>query len=94
MLQTVFMLTMMSTKGQGLRTPLWVHENFAHIAVATLIVSFLVSIGVYIKSFYGGPKLLALGGNTGNPIYDVSPSFFSSSSLSDTRFAHTRPCSS
>lgn len=62
----------MSNKGQGFRAPLWVYDNYAHIAASTIIVAFLVSLAVYIGSFVGGPRLLALGGNTGNPIYDVN----------------------
>ena len=62
----------MGNKGLGYRTPLYVYDNFAHFAVASIIIAFAVSIGVYIKSFTGKPRLLALGGNTGNTIYDVS----------------------
>ncbi|KAI9021757.1 ergosterol biosynthesis ERG4/ERG24 [Phycomyces nitens] len=67
--QTMVTMTLMSVRGQGLRMPLWVYENFAHIAVASVIFSFIVSIAVYISSFYGN-RLLSLGGNTGNHIYD------------------------
>lgn len=70
--QTLFMVSMMANRGLGYRTPLYVHDNFAHLAVASIITAFVVSIGVYIKSFVGKPRLLALGGNTGNTIYDVS----------------------
>lgn len=70
--QTVLMITMMSNKGQGFRAPLWVYDNYAHIATSAVIVAFVVSLAVYIGSFIGGPRLLALGGNTGNPIYDAS----------------------
>ncbi|KAI9497841.1 ergosterol biosynthesis ERG4/ERG24 [Zychaea mexicana] len=68
--QTGFMISMLSHKSQGLYAPLWVYHNFPHLAVASLIVAFAVSIGVYVASFIGKPRLLALGGNTGNPIYD------------------------
>ncbi|KAL1935543.1 hypothetical protein VTP01DRAFT_4683 [Rhizomucor pusillus] len=68
--QTVLMITMISNKGQGFRAPLWVYDNYAHIATSAVIVAFVVSLAVYIGSFIGGPRLLALGGNTGNPIYD------------------------
>ncbi|KAL0078847.1 ergosterol biosynthesis ERG4/ERG24 [Phycomyces blakesleeanus] len=67
--QTMTTMTLMSVRGQGLKLPLWVHANFAHIAVASVIFSFIVSIGVYVYSFFG-KRLLSLGGNTGNHIYD------------------------
>lgn len=66
------MVSMMANRGLGYRTPLYVFDNFEHLAVASIIIAFAVSIGVYIKSFTGNPRLLALGGNTGNAIYDVS----------------------
>ncbi|KAI7853410.1 ergosterol biosynthesis ERG4/ERG24 [Circinella umbellata] len=68
--QTAFMISMISHRSQGLRTPVWVYDNFGHLAVASIIIAFVVSIFVYVKSFIGEPRLLALGGNTGNPIYD------------------------
>lgn len=71
------MLTLMSNRGQGFMAPLWVHANFAHLAVAAVIFSFIVSLAVYVCSFIGRPRLLALGGNTGNPIYDVHYSLVS-----------------
>lgn len=54
----------------GLAFPIWVADNFGHLAVASLLVAYLVSISVFVSSFYG-QKLLALGGNTGNKLYDV-----------------------
>ncbi|KAI9274419.1 ergosterol biosynthesis ERG4/ERG24 [Phascolomyces articulosus] len=68
--QTAFMISMISHRSQGLATPIWVYDNFGHLAVATVIIAYVVSIAVYIKSFIGGPRLLALGGNTGNILYD------------------------
>jgi hypothetical protein len=61
----------MALRGQGWYMFLWTKAHFADIALFSVFFSFLVAIGVYIKSFMGN-KLLALGGNTGNPIYDVS----------------------
>lgn len=60
----------MATRGQGYFLFLWTKAHFADIALFSIAFSFLVAIGVYVKSFMG-KKLLALGGNTGNPIYDV-----------------------
>lgn len=61
----------MALRGQGFYLFLWVKEHFADIALFSLVFAFIVSFAVYIASFFGN-KLLALGGNTGNPIYDVS----------------------
>ncbi|KAI8145799.1 ergosterol biosynthesis ERG4/ERG24 [Fennellomyces sp. T-0311] len=68
--QTTLLVTMMSNRGQGYRTPLYVYDHFGDLAVASLIMAFAVSIAVYVTSFVGKPRLLALGGNTGNAIYD------------------------
>lgn len=68
-LQTLFTISFMATRGQGYFLFLWTKAHFADIALFSIAFSFLVAIGVYIKSFMG-KKLLALGGNTGNPIYD------------------------
>lgn len=52
----------------------YVYDHYIGLAFASIIFSYLVSIAVYAASFKPG-KLLALGGNTGNPIYDVSGVF-------------------
>lgn len=70
-LQSLFTLSFMALRGQGWVLFLWVKAHFADIALFSIVVSFLVSIWVYLSSFVGD-KMLALGGNTGNPIYDVS----------------------
>ncbi|ORZ09233.1 ergosterol biosynthesis ERG4/ERG24 [Absidia repens] len=68
-LQTSMTMILMTSKSQGLYFPIWVADNFRHFAVASLFIAFLVSIIAYLSSFRG-QKLLALGGNTGNTIYD------------------------
>ncbi|CAO3649346.1 unnamed protein product [Mucor hiemalis] len=68
-LQTMFTISFMALRGQGYFLFLWTKAHFADIALFSVAFSFLVAIGVYIKSFIG-KKMLALGGNTGNPIYD------------------------
>ncbi|CEP11383.1 hypothetical protein [Parasitella parasitica] len=68
-LQSLITLSFMSLRGQGWVMFLWVKAHFADIALFSILVSFLVSIWVYLRSFVGD-KMLALGGNTGNPIYD------------------------
>lgn len=48
----------------------FIHERFVGFLTAALTLSVLQALCCYISSFWGN-KLLALGGNTGNPIYDV-----------------------
>ncbi|KAI7905251.1 ergosterol biosynthesis ERG4/ERG24 [Cokeromyces recurvatus] len=68
-LQSLLMIAIMALRGQGWFLFLWVKSHFADIALFSVVFSLLVSICVYISSFFGH-KMLALGGNTGNPIYD------------------------
>ncbi|KAI8372591.1 ergosterol biosynthesis ERG4/ERG24 [Choanephora cucurbitarum] len=68
-LQSLAMITLMSLRGQGWALFLWTRAHFAEIALVSVVFSMLVSIFVYVNSFSGN-KMLALGGNTGNPIYD------------------------
>jgi delta14-sterol reductase len=70
-LQSLVTITFMSLRGQGWFLFLWTKAHFADIALFSLFFAFLVSGFVYVRSFFGN-KMLALGGNTGNPIYDVS----------------------
>ncbi|KAI8099699.1 ergosterol biosynthesis ERG4/ERG24 [Halteromyces radiatus] len=69
--QTTLTMAILTANTQGLTLPLWVVDHFGHFAVASLIVAYCISILVYISSFYG-QKLLALGGNTGNALYDFT----------------------
>lgn len=46
----------------------FVHDNFVQLLSAAVIFSFALSFYLYLSSF--GNKLLAAGGNSGNPIYD------------------------
>ncbi|KAI7875836.1 ergosterol biosynthesis ERG4/ERG24 [Mucor mucedo] len=59
----------MALRGQGYHMFIYAKAHFADIALFSLVFSFIVSIAVYVSSFFGN-KMLALGGNTGNPIYD------------------------
>lgn len=61
----------MALRGQGYYLFVWTKAHFSDIALFALVFSFVVSGAVYVASFFGN-KMLALGGNTGNPIYDVS----------------------
>lgn len=45
------------------------YHHFLPLAVAAIAVSFILSVYLYIRSFQSG-ALLALGGNSGNVVYD------------------------
>ncbi|KAI8968396.1 ergosterol biosynthesis ERG4/ERG24 [Mycotypha africana] len=68
-LQTFAFMAIMSLRGQGWFLFLWVRRHFGDIALFSIFFSFLVSVFVYARSFIG-KKMLAIGGNTGNFIYD------------------------
>lgn len=70
-LQSFALITFMSLRGQGWSLFLFVKSHFNDIALFSIVFSLIVSVFVYLYSFVGH-KMLALGGNTGNPIYDVS----------------------
>jgi hypothetical protein len=50
----------------------FLYDRFVGFATAGLIISIFQAVFVYARSFRKG-ALLALGGNSGNIIYDVSP---------------------
>jgi delta14-sterol reductase len=52
----------------------FLYDKWVGFVTASLAMSIVQSIYCYSSSFYGG-KLLALGGNSGNFIYDVSQHF-------------------
>ena len=49
----------------------FIYDKWIGFVTASLIMSLVQSVYCYISSFFGD-KLLALGGNSGNFIYDVS----------------------
>ncbi|ORY95830.1 ergosterol biosynthesis ERG4/ERG24 [Syncephalastrum racemosum] len=53
----------------GLSPLTFVYDHWVGLVTASILFSYLVSLAVYIKSFQPG-ALLALGGNTGNALYD------------------------
>ncbi|TPX41865.1 hypothetical protein SeLEV6574_g05880 [Synchytrium endobioticum] len=53
----------------GLRPLVWIANNVVPLATASIALSTLVSVHMYHRSFSKG-AILALGGNTGNPVYD------------------------
>ncbi|KAI8075921.1 ergosterol biosynthesis ERG4/ERG24 [Gilbertella persicaria] len=64
-----FFVALYFLKDTGLKPLEYVYDHYIGLAFASIIFSYVISLGVYIGSF-GPGKLLALGGNTGNPIYD------------------------
>ncbi|XP_057679231.1 delta(14)-sterol reductase LBR isoform X1 [Corythoichthys intestinalis] len=48
----------------------YIHSHFLQLAVATFLISVLLSIYLYIRSRYAPPDQQALGGSSGNVIYD------------------------
>ncbi|KAI9310569.1 ergosterol biosynthesis ERG4/ERG24 [Dichotomocladium elegans] len=53
----------------GIKPLTFVYTHWIGLATASIIFSYAISIFCYFKSFEPG-ALLALGGNSGNPIYD------------------------
>lgn len=54
----------------GYQSFTFIYERWVGLTTAALAMSVLQGLLVYGLSFQGD-KLLALGGNSGNPIYDV-----------------------
>lgn len=51
------------------------YDHWPGLVTAALVNSFVQAVYVYVGSFCG-PKLLALGGNSGNVLYDVRVSAY------------------
>lgn len=67
---TTFFIALYFLKSTGLKPLEFVYDHYIGLAFASIIFSYAISLAVYLGSFQPG-KLLALGGNTGNAIYDV-----------------------
>ncbi|XP_074541822.1 delta(14)-sterol reductase LBR isoform X2 [Halichoeres trimaculatus] len=48
----------------------YIHSRFLQLAVASFLISVLLSVYLYVRSRYATPERLALGGNSGNVVYD------------------------
>lgn len=48
----------------------YIHSHFLQLAVAAFLISALLSVYLYVRSRYAAPERLALGGNSGNVVYD------------------------
>ncbi|KAI8382992.1 ergosterol biosynthesis ERG4/ERG24 [Blakeslea trispora] len=64
-----FFVALYFLKDTGVKPLEYAYDHYTGLVLASIIFSYVIAIGVYIGSFTPG-KLLALGGNTGNPIYD------------------------
>ncbi|CAG8780254.1 17976_t:CDS:2, partial [Dentiscutata erythropus] len=68
MILTLFIIiSILNTKGH--EPLLFIDDHFIGLITSSIIVAFILSLYVYLASFQEG-KLLALGGNSGNIIYD------------------------
>ncbi|CAO3634194.1 unnamed protein product [Cunninghamella blakesleeana] len=56
-------------KDSGLQPLLFVYDHWSGLAISSILFSYAISLFVYLKSF-APDALLALGGNSGNPLYD------------------------
>ena len=70
-----FLLSLGITSGiilyYGPQSFTFIYDKWTGFLTAAFLMSVVQATGCYISSFFGD-QLLALGGNTGNPIYDVS----------------------
>ena len=48
----------------------YIYEHWVGLVTASVLMAIFQALYCYISPYLGN-KLLALGGNTGNPIYDV-----------------------
>lgn len=60
----------------------FIYEKWVGLLTASLVMSVFQATYVYAMSYYG-EKILALGGNSGNPIYDVRAILLCPESLTD-----------
>ena len=70
------------TQPGGIERFTWVYDHWVPLISACLAWAFITACWVYTWSFFSG-ELLALGGNSGNFIYDVSPSRVRTNTSSD-----------
>lgn len=70
-LLSLFSIVVYCGQGPGIKPALWIYDHWVGLNVAAILFAYAVSFWAYAHSFEPG-ALLALGGNTGNAIYDVS----------------------
>lgn len=66
------LLTGVLVQPRGIQAFTWLHDHFVPLISASLAMATFQAVCVYVWSFFSG-ELLALGGNSGNVIYDVCP---------------------
>ncbi|KAG0746996.1 hypothetical protein G6F57_000432 [Rhizopus arrhizus] len=66
---TTLFVALYFLKSTGLKPLEYVYDHYIGLAFASIIFSYIISFFVYFNSF-GRNKLLALGGNSGNWLYD------------------------
>lgn len=49
----------------------WCYDNAIYLLTASLTFSLVLSIGLYVASFRSARVVVAEGGNSGNPVYDM-----------------------
>lgn len=69
----------------GIHLYSWLYDHFLQLASASLVMSAFQATWVYAYSYYSG-ELLALGGNSGIFIYDVSSAVRLDALVVDTDF--------
>ncbi|KAJ2788898.1 erg24, C-14 sterol reductase, partial [Coemansia helicoidea] len=55
---------------RGVAPFVWIADHYFQLAVASVLFATAQAALVYLYSFRRGPVLLALAGNSGNPVYD------------------------
>ncbi|OWZ74451.1 hypothetical protein AYX14_00098 [Cryptococcus neoformans] len=63
------LLTGVLVQPRGIQAFTWLHDHFVPLMSASLAMATFQAVWVYVWSFFSG-ELLALGGNSGNVVYD------------------------
>ncbi|XP_054474230.1 delta(14)-sterol reductase LBR [Anoplopoma fimbria] len=66
---TVSALAVAAAVHQGIDLT-YIHSHFLQLAAASLLISVLLSVYLYVRSRYAATEQLALGGSSGNVVYD------------------------
>ncbi|KAI9262688.1 ergosterol biosynthesis ERG4/ERG24 [Sporodiniella umbellata] len=66
---TLMTIACMVLSVTGLQPLTYVYDHYTGLVLSSILFAYTLSLFVYINSFYSN-RLLALGGNTGNIIYD------------------------
>ncbi|KAM8832802.1 delta(14)-sterol reductase LBR [Spinachia spinachia] len=66
---SVSALTVVAAVHQGVDVT-YIHSHFLQLAAAAFLISVLLSVYLYVRSQYAAAEQLALGGSSGNMVYD------------------------